>query len=157
MIRATAPAVSFTTSHRALMLRTNRPLLSADMTSVERYKAAWDEMPFHLIGSSRRQSFEWHWRCIYQLGIRSTNHMTKLRVVGNWAALFSFSYLTYISVYYSSFYHIYYQDWPEEFKRENARAYAQSKGSDVWASDGKFMKPYFHINPPLLTMTADDL
>ncbi|AAZ11052.1 cytochrome oxidase subunit VIII [Trypanosoma equiperdum] len=157
MIRRTAPAVSFTTSHRALMLRTNRPLLSADMHSLERFKVAWDEMPVHLIGASRKQSFEWYWKCMYQLGIRSTYRMTKSRVVMNWCAVFVFMYLTYISVCFSSFYHIYYQDWPEEFKRENARAYAQSKGSDVWAADGKFIKPYFHINPPMLTMTTEDL
>ncbi|KAG8344790.1 putative cytochrome c oxidase VIII (COX VIII) [Trypanosoma vivax] len=157
MIHRTTPAVSFTTSHRALMLRTNRPLLATDMHSVERYKEAWDELPFHLFGSSRKQAFEWHWKCMYQLGLRSTHHSTKLRVVMNWCALFAFLYLGSATAYYSSFYHIYYQDWPKEFKRENARSYAQSRGADVWAADGKFIRPYFHINPPMLTMTADDM
>ncbi|KEG12622.1 cytochrome c oxidase VIII (COX VIII) [Trypanosoma grayi] len=157
MLRRTCPAVSFTTSHRALMLRTSRPLLGGDMHSLERFKAAWDETPIHLLGASRKEAFEWHWKCMYQLGLRDTTRMTKLRVVMNWGALFSFLYLTYISVFYASFYHVYFEDWPEEFKRENARAYAQSKGGDVWAADGKFIRPYFHINPPMFTMTSDDL
>lgn len=157
MLRRTCPAVSFTASHRALMLNRSRPLLSADMHSIDRFKAAWDDIPLHLLGASHKERFEWHWRMMYQLGLRDTYRSTKMRTVLNWATLFSFVYLLYGSVYYTTFYHVYYQDWPEEFKRENAREYALAHGGDVWAGDGKFIRPYFHINPPMLTITEEDI
>ncbi|EPY37123.1 cytochrome c oxidase VIII (COX VIII) [Strigomonas culicis] len=157
MLRRTTPVVSFTTSHRALALRPSRTLLGGDMHSKDRYKAAWDDIPMHMLGWSRKRTFEWYWRATYQLGLRDTNRMTKLRSVINWAAAFSFLYVTYVSFFYSSIYHIYFEDWPEHFKRENARDYAVEHGGDVWAGDGKFIRPYFHINPPMLTMTEEDI
>lgn len=157
MLRRTNAAVSFATSQRALALTRSRPLLGGDMHSVDRFKAAWDDMPLHMIGYSLKQRYEWHWRMMYQLGLRDATRITKLRVVMNWATLFAFLYFGYISFFYTTIYHVYYQDWPEHFKREHAREYALSHGADVWAGDGKFIRPYFHINPPMLTMTEEDL
>ncbi|EPY43700.1 cytochrome c oxidase VIII (COX VIII) [Angomonas deanei] len=148
MLRRTTPVVSFTASHRALAMKPSRTLLSADMHSVDRYKAAWDEIPLHMLGWSRKQTYEWYWKAYYQLGLRDPSRMTKLRSLINWGAAFSFLYITYVSFFYATFYHIYMQDWPEHFKRENAREYALAHGGDVWAGDGKFIRPYFHINPP---------
>lgn len=157
MLRRTIPAVSFTASHRALMMRPSRPLMGGDMHSTDRFKAAWDDIPLHMLGASHKQVFEWYWRAMYQLGLRDPYRLTKLRSMINWAGFFSFLYLTYISFFYASFYHVYMMDWPEHFKRENARDYAVSHGHDVWAGDGKFIRPYFHINPPMLTMTEEDI
>lgn len=157
MLRRTAPAVSFTTSHRALMMKPSRALLSGDMHSVDRYKAAWDEIPMHMLGASRKEYFEWIWRCMYQLGLRDQYRFTKLRSVINWAGFFTGLYVFYNSMFFSSGYHIVYGDWPEYFKRENARDYAAAHGVDVWAADGKFIRPYFHLNAPMFTMTEDDI
>lgn len=157
MLRRTVPAVSFTTSHRALMMKPSRSLLSGDMHSSDRYKAAWDEIPMHMLGMSRKQSFEWAWRCMHQLGLRDQYRFTKARSVMMWAGGFCFLYLGYLSFWFAGPYHVYYSDWPEHWKRENSRDYAVAHGSDVWAGDGKFIRPYFHLNPPMFTMTEDDI
>lgn len=157
MLRRTIPAVSFTASHSALMMRTTRPVLGEDMHSVDRYKAAWDEIPMHMLGASTKQNYEWKWRDMYQLGLRNPYRFTKLRTVMNWVFIFVMGYSAYKTVGFSSFYHVYYQDWPEHFKRENSREFALAHGGDVWAGDGKFIRPYFHINPPMFTMTADEV
>ncbi len=156
MLRRTVPAVSFTTSHRALMYRANRPLLGKDLNSIERFKIAWDEMPLTMMGMSRKEQNAWHWKAMYQLGLRDVNRLTKGRVIFNWIYFVLFAYLG-INTFCMSFIYMPALGWPEHFKRENAREYARAHGGDVWAADGKFVRPYFHINPPMLTMTTDEL
>lgn len=157
MLRRTIPAVSFTVSHSALMMKPSRPLLGEDMHSSDRFKASWDEIPMTLLGASFKERYEWHWRCMYQLGLRDVYRFTKLRTVMNWVALLVFLYIGYVSFFFASVYHVYYMDWPEQFKRENAREYALAHGGDVYAGDGKFIRPYFHINPPMFTMTVEEM
>jgi hypothetical protein len=156
MLRRTVPAVSFTTSHRALMYRANRPLLGKDLNSIERFKAAWDETPATLLGCSRKEQMEWQWKAMYQLGLRDVNRWTKLRSVFNWIFLFLFAYAG-ANTFGMAFVVFPAIGLPDHFKRENAREYARAHGGDVWAADGKFVRPYFHINPPMLTMTTDEL
>jgi hypothetical protein len=160
MLRRTAPAVSFTTSHRALMYRANRPLLGKDMNSVERFKAAWDETPFTMLGMSRKEQNEWHWKAMYQLGLRDVNRWTKLRSISNWIFLFLFAYVG-SQTFFAMFIYMPIvggpSGMPDSWKREHSRESARARGSDVWAADGKFVRPYFHINPPMFTMTTDEL
>ena len=157
MLRRTAPAVSFTTSHRALMYRSNRPLLGGDMGSIERFKAAWDETPLTLMGASRKEATEWHFKAMYQLGIRDVSRFSKVRSVTNWIFAVILAYVGYNTIGITFFYYPAMGQWPEYGKRENAREYARAHGGDVWAADGKYIRPYFHINPPMFTMTTDEL
>lgn len=128
-----------------------------EMHSSDRFKAAWDDLPMHMMGFSHKECYEWYWRLMYQLGLRDCYRFTKIRCVLNWMCFFTYAYLFYLSAFFGTFYHVAFQDWPDYFKRENAREYALAHGADVWAGDGKFIRPYFHINPPMFTMTEEDL
>ena len=157
MMRRTIPAVSFTTSHRALMMKVSRPLLGGDLTSVERHKACWDEMPLTVMGFSRKEMCDYYWRCMFEYGIRDAHSMTKSQIIMNWIFLVVFTYWLYKTMYFPCIYYPIFQQWPEYMGMEQARAEAQSWGQDVWCPDGKFVKPYFHISPPMLTMTIEEL
>eukprot|EP00758_Cryptobia_borreli_P006912 Tbor_TRINITY_DN5222_c0_g1::TRINITY_DN5222_c0_g1_i1::g.16359::m.16359 len=157
MLKRTIPSVSFTASHRALMLRTNKPLLGHEMNSTERYKAAWDDIPFSMIGWSNKDTFAWYWRCLYDLGLRDNMRWTKIRHIGLYANLGICLFFLYKCYFVACIYYPVFGEFPEHMKKENSRAHAQSKGFDVWCADGKFLKPYFHISPPMLTMTAEEL
>lgn len=157
MIRRTTPAVSFTPSHRALMMRASRPLLSAEMTSHERLSAAWNEIPFTLMGMSKAQVFEWHWRIRYDLGLRDMKSFSKSRLYTFYIAIASCALLAYRILTIPLWVFPYNQAFPSYMLRDNSPEVARSYGQDVWCADGKFVTPYFHINPPMLTMTMDEL
>lgn len=157
MLRRTTPAVSFTASHRALMLRSNKPLLGHEMNSTERYKAAWDEIPLHTINWSRAEVFQWYWRCTYDLGLRDPAKFTKIRAMQTYG-FGVFFILASIELMYPNFYYMpMYQTMPDYIKREGSEARGKAWGVDVIAPDGKFIKPYFHISPPMFTMKLEDL
>ena len=152
----TVPAVSFTTSHRALAMKSSRMLYGKDMTSTERIRAAWDEMPFWQMHMSIADRHAWIWKERYELGLRDTNRNSKLKIcmyytlhVILWVNLFNWNY--------PLLHYIFKREWPSWMLRENSRAEAQRWGTDVYFADGKFTKPYFHINPPALTIKADEV
>lgn len=157
MLKRTAPAVSFTASHRALMMRTNKPLLGHDMSSTERYKTAWDEIPLTTIGWSRTEMYTFYWRCMYDLGLRDVMRLTKTRHMLLYVML-GLTCVTFYRVLYPNFiYFPIYQTFPEHYKKEGAMEHAKAQGIEVYCADGKFLKPYFHMSPPMLTMTTEDL
>lgn len=157
MIRRTAPAVSFTPSHRALMIRSSRPLLSGEMTSCERLRASWNEIPFTLWGLSKSENFAYHWRIRYDLGLRDMKTFSKLRLYWFYAAMIVCTAAFWRICLLALWTFPYYQAFPEYTTKEGAAEVAKSWGKDVWCADGKFVTPYFHINPPMLTMTMDEL
>lgn len=158
MLRRTVPAVSFTTSHRALMIRASRPLLAADMTSTDRFRAAWDETPWTRIQMSKQELWDWDFKARYQLGLRDNVRLTKFGYV--WFVLYFtlFVWLGVVELIWPSFYHAWYDVWPawlvsEEYNRKRAQAW----GRDIWCADGKFSTPYFHLVAPMFTMKVEDL
>ena len=158
MIRRTTPAVSFTTSHRALMLRSSRTLLGNEMNSTARVKAAWDEMPFNTWGFSNKQRFEWHWRCMFELGLRDTCRNTKSRQIFLAMIAIAMGYYVLNLIWPAYWYRIVFLKWPDKFANPDAgRQDARNKGYDVWCADGKFVRPFFHLNAPMFTMRIEDL
>eukprot|EP00744_Colponema_vietnamica_P004051 GILI01006107.1.p1 GENE.GILI01006107.1~~GILI01006107.1.p1 ORF type:complete len:167 (+),score=33.63 GILI01006107.1:30-503(+) len=157
MIRRTIPAVSFTPSHRALMIRVSKPLLSGEMNSNQRLRAAWNEIPFTTWFMSRAQVFEWHWRIRYDLGLRDMKTFTKARLYFSYVAYVACLLAVYKILSVNYYYFPVHQSFPEYMKRENSAEWAKAQGKEVWCADGKFVTPYFHINPPMLTMTMDEL
>ena len=155
-MQRTVPAVSFTTSHRAHAMKSSRMLFGKEMKSPERFKAAWDEMPFSQIGMSMAERHAWLWKQRFELGLRDTHRNSKSKIIG----MYVMTSLLTMGVFASSW-PIYcygvYRDWPYSMRRENSREYARRWGADVYYADGKFTKPVFHISPPMLTMTCDEL
>ena len=157
MLRRTAPAVSFTTSHMALMYKASRPLLGGDMTSSDLVKAAWDEMPIGNYHTSRKEVWAWLWKAKYELGIRNYYTHTKGRIIMNYVLYFFIGYCAYEYWYVLPFMLL--TDKPPWYAtRDHGAAYSKRKyGVDVWCADGKFVGPWIHINPPMLTMTVAEL
>ena len=157
MIRRTPPAVSFTPSHRALMMRSSKPLLGGhDMSGLERFKESWDEMPMHKFGWSRKEVWTWHWRCMYDLGLRDNNWNTKSRIYGFWIFFPMACYLVLFTVGIQLAY--LYNGVPEYMNKDNGPRNVKAWfGKEVWCADGKFSTPYFHIAPPMFTMKQEDL
>ena len=156
MLRRTA--VSFTVSHRALMMKTSKPLLSSDMTSTERLAAAWDETPWSRIQMSRQESWDWDFKARYQLGIRDNLRLTKVgaafRIV---FAICCFAWGI-PEIIWPSLYHFWFDVWPEWLiSEEYNRKRAQSWGKDIWCADGQFSTPFFHMVAPMLTCKVEDL
>lgn len=157
MLKRTSPAVSFSASHRALYLKTSRPLLGHDLHSSERYKIAWDEMPFTTFHWARKDIWNWDWRCRYEFGLRDDYRLTKCRTflmytVPVWALAMFYAY------YYPFLYLIAFDKAPDYCSREGGPAHAWKwYGKRVWAHDGKFIKPFYHINPPMLTISAEEV
>lgn len=157
MLKRTVPAVSFTTSHRALAIRSSRPLFGNEMNSTARFKAAWDELPMTGYGFSNKQRFEWARRQLYELGLRDQARSTKSRQVMLYVIGFMLVYLSMETSFWAC-YLVYYQTLPDRFKvPEVARQNARNMGVDVYCADGKFVRPYFHLNAPMFTMTVEDL
>jgi hypothetical protein len=156
MLKRTAPAVSFTTSHQALALKSSRMLLGHDMTSVERHKAAWDEMPWTTFFWSRKDQWNWDWRCRYELGIRCNYFTSKAKSYMAWSMV-PMALLCLWDMQWPIFVLIATDKPPAFMQRDHGEEYAKKFGKEVWGADGKFIKPYYHINPPMLTMTADEL
>eukprot|EP00331_Platyophrya_macrostoma_P033752 CAMPEP_0176436818 /NCGR_PEP_ID=MMETSP0127-20121128/18216_1 /TAXON_ID=938130 /ORGANISM="Platyophrya macrostoma, Strain WH" /LENGTH=102 /DNA_ID=CAMNT_0017820253 /DNA_START=126 /DNA_END=431 /DNA_ORIENTATION=+ len=102
------------------------------MNSVERFKAAWDETPATLLGCSRKEQMEWHYKAMYQLGLRDVNRWTKVRSVTNWIGAVLMAYWGLGTVGMAFFYFPATGSFPEHYKRENAREYARAHGGDVW-------------------------
>jgi hypothetical protein len=154
-MQRTTQRISFTTSHRALAMKSTRPVFGYDMTSIERYRAAWDELPFWQMNMTRKEQHAWLWKSRFELGLRDPMRLTKLRSIG--VTFMKLGGVLPLYLLWSIMEYVIYRDWPYNYRRENARAYAQRWGGDVWFADGKFAKPVFHINPPALTMTAEEL
>lgn len=157
MLRRTTPAVSFSVSHSALMYRASRPLLGGGMNSSQLVKAAWDEMPFTHIHTCRKDYWSWIWKAKYELGIRDHYRHTKIRIVTNYImagiCLYGMTTYVYWAIYVAA---VGKRPWYAE--RENATAYSKKRyGVDVWCADGKFLVPWTHINPPMLTITLAEL
>jgi hypothetical protein len=158
MLRSTVPRVSFTTSHMALMLRTTAPLLGGHgMHSIDRYKAAWDELPLTTFSMSRSEAFAWDWKCRYELGLRDTYRNSKM----TYAMLYCLWLLVPVLLYGYAWpfwgYHCWYGEVLPQYNRENGPAYSKQFGVEVWCADGKFVTPMYHINPPMFTMTVEEL
>ncbi len=157
MLKRTCPAVSFSASHRALYLKSNRPLLGGNLVSTERYRIAWDEMPFTIFHWAQKDKSTWDWRCRYEFGLRDDYRLTKIRTfamycVPVWAAG------NFYAFYYPFFYLIVTDKAPEYCSREGGPAHAwKYYGKKVWAADGKFLKPFYHINPPMMTITTEEV
>ena len=158
MLRSTVPRVSFTTSHMALMFRGSKPLLGGHgMHSEDRLKAAWDELPWTTFYMDRADAFAWDWKCRYELGLRDTYRTTKTNII-----LLKCMWIMIIIQLYGwiwpfwGWYAFMGEPYPQ-YNRENGEAYSKQYGVEVWCADGKFVTPFFHINPPMLTMTVDEL
>ena len=155
-MRRTIPADSFAPSSINLMLNRSRPLLSAEMNSHQRLAAAWNDMPFGFSGKARHELVAWDDKCRYELGIKRIHYQTK----GNWIMTSCgwFFALMCIINFISFPYRLAFFGLPEHLSREKGPAYAKATyGVDVWCADGKFIRPHFHISPPMFTMTADEL
>ena len=157
MLKRTAPAVSFTTSHRALMMRSSRPLLGHDLTSTERVKAAWDEMPVWLFNKNRKESMAWDWKCRYELGIRDNFEATKGKYWFIRGMFFLWIPLTVEFIGPQLYMAATGGLKPKRWSKEYGPTFAKKFGYEVFCADGKFVKPFFHICPPMFTMTADEL
>ena len=157
MLRRTIPSVSFTASHRALAMRTNRPLLGSEMNSVERFKAAWDDLPMTSINMSCAEQFSWFMKWRLQLGIRDIYKTTKAKWALKWFTTVLTVGIIWPASYLNAFLRFPLFGPSEDMSKEKSLQLARAYGYDVWAGDGKFLRPYFHINPPLLTMTTEDL
>jgi hypothetical protein len=155
-MQRTTPAISFTVSHRALMMKQNRPLLGAQAEYKVRMKACWDELPWTMQNMSIQQKWTYIWRCRFEFGVRNHGHFSKIRFVGvqvSWImGLLAIAY-----IFRPLGYFLIFQEFPWDCKRENSREVARQYGGDVIAGDGKFFRPFFHIHPPQFTMTTDDL
>ena len=155
-MQRTTQRVSFTTSHRALALKTTKMVFGNDMTSTERFRAAWDEMPVAQVQMSYAERHAWVWKMRYELGLRDTHRDSKVKTVFSYV-LAVLMCLNFFGWWWPVIEMIIWRQWPYEMRRENSREYARHFGSDVYFADGKFVKPVFHINPPALTMTADEI
>ena len=158
-MQRTAPAVSFTVSHRALAMRSNRALLGNNMTSWDRQKAAWSETPIHWAVLDFKGLREWVVRMTYELGLRDFERSNKFGCVMLYV-LMTWSICASAEVGSVFWYHIIYRTWPEHSGRNGMAGtveYGKKHGRAVWYADGKFTKPLYHINPPYFTMTADEL
>ena len=158
MLRSTVPRVSFTTSHMALMYKASKPILGGHgMHSVDRYKAAWDEIPFTTLTMSRAEAFAWDWKCRYELGLRDTYRTTKLTTI----VLYTMALLCPIMIYGFVppfwYYLAFKGEIPKQYSREYGPEYSKQFGVEVYCADGKFVVPFFHINPPMFTMTVEEL
>jgi hypothetical protein len=157
MLRKTTPAVSFTTSHMALMLRTSRPVFGKDMHSSHRYKAAWDEMPLGGLFMSRKDIWAWDWKCRFELGLGDAFRTTKVKMV-MFYCLWPIGTACAYGYIWPSFYHAIFQEVIPHMNRDNGVEYSkEAYGRDVWCADGKFVQPWVHINPPMFTMTTEEL
>ncbi len=157
-MRRSVPAISFTTSHRALMLRNSRPLMGKEMNSQERCKAAWDELPFSNWGFSNKQRMEWLQRMCFELGLRDMPRSNKVRQIFLAIWIIGALKLGYHFVWGAYLYRYIYWKFPDYMiDPEVARTDARNKGYDVWCSDGQFVRPFFHLNAPMFTMRVEDL
>jgi hypothetical protein len=155
-MQRTVPAVSFTTSHRALAMKSSRMLFGKDMTSTERFRAAWNEMPWSQIMMSIPERHAWVWKQTYELGLRDTNRNSKSKIIG----LYIGQVCVFVSMYLVTqpvWRYVIDREWPLHMQLGHERENARRWGADVYFADGKFQKPVFHINPPALTMTADEV
>lgn len=157
MLRATTSRVSFTTSHTALMVRSSKPLLGSDVHSHMRAKGAWDEMPFCSWFMSRSEWWAWDWKCRYELGIRDLYKTQK------WTYMLLycmpvFMAINFYGLVFPPLYHVVYGEIVPWMNRDNGVEYSKRVyGFDVWCADGKFVQPFWHINPPMFTMKQEDL
>lgn len=158
MLKRTNPAVSFSASHRALYLRSSRPILGGDLHSYDRFKIAWNEMPTTVFHWARKDIWNYDWRVRYEFGLRDDYMLTKCRsyfmyCVPIWAAGMFYAYYT------PFFYLILYDKPPEYCNRENGPAHAKKYyGKEVFCADGKFRTSgLYHINPPMFTISAEEV
>jgi hypothetical protein len=139
------------------MIKSSRPLLGGHgKTSVQLQREAWEETPLTMLTWSKKDAYKWELRRRHELGIRDTYSRSKLCYSGYAIAtgIIIFGLTTYA---YIPFLMIFTQKIPEYYNSENGVANAKRWGIDVWCADGKFLKAYFHINPPMLTITADEI
>jgi hypothetical protein len=142
------------------MLKNTRPLLGADMTSVERYKAIWDEIPLTTINMSRKESYAYYMRALHSLGVRDALKLSKSRWALRYVFLGSMLFLWPVSAgnYYYRAAIFGKETLPKEWTDIKAGQEAGKRlGNPVWAADGKFYRPYFHMAPPMFTMKQEDL
>ena len=158
MLRSTVPRVSFTTSHMALMLKTSKPILGGHgMHSDDRHKAAWDEMPVTTVHMDRKDQFAYDWKCRYELGLRDLTSITKLQTVMVWVTWVLIFWMSYGLMWPFWGYMAIWGGVPPQYSREHGVEYSKQFGVEVWCADGKFVTPFFHINPPMFTMTVEEL
>ena len=157
MLKSTKPAVSFTTSHMALMMRSSRPVFGKDMHSRARYQAAWDEMPLGGLFMSRKDIWAWDWKCRYELGLGDGWRTTKIKNVMYYSLPFICT-MCFYGYPWAGLYHALFQEMLPHMNRDNGVKYSKENyGRDVWCADGKFVQPWVHINPPMFTMTTEEL
>eukprot|EP00760_Papus_ankaliazontas_P032233 PhM_4_TR5705/c0_g10_i1/m.94714 len=156
-MRRTLPAVSFAPTHVNLMMRSSKPLLANEMDSYQRLAACWNDLPFSFTGNAKYEFCQWDDKCRYELGIRRIQHMTKAHWLGM-NLLWFVGFLSFLEVGYLMPYMLFMNKGPDNLSRDNGPAYSKRVyGVDVWCADGKFIRPFFHMVPPMFTMTADEL
>jgi hypothetical protein len=142
----------------ALMLKTSRPILGGHgMHSEDRFKAAWDEMPLTTLNMSRKEAFAWDWKCRYELGLRDTLASTKINTIILWVMWALCPIMLYGFAWPFYGHHVWYGETLPQYSREHGVEYSKQFGVEVYCADGKFVTPFFHINPPLFTMTVEEL
>ena len=158
MMKRTVPAISFHPSSINLMLRVSKPVLSAEMDSITRMQASWNELPFNFTGASKAEMVAWDDKRTYELGLRRVYYFTKqnwiMMNVTWFLAILLFSEFNYFPIWMA----YYAGDGPTHLKRENGKEWTKKTyGIEVYCADGKFIRPHFHMTPPMFTMTADEL
>eukprot|EP00759_Apiculatamorpha_spiralis_P021009 PhF_6_TR2613/c1_g1_i1/m.4411 len=157
-MRRTIPAVSFHSSSINLMIKNSRPLLAADMNSIQRARASWNELPFWFVGKPKMDQFDWHNRTIWELGLRRIQQLTKTRWIAKnlgWScALLAFLDWGHIVLTLPASGGV----WINRHSREHGVEWAKKNfGAEVWCADGKFVRPHYHMTPPMFTMTVEEL
>ena len=159
MYRLTRPSISFAASSILLKERLNHPVLSADMLTTDRLYAIWDDLPWTLTGKSNHEKIEWIRFATYELGVRRYAYGT---TKGFWLFMNLFWAVAIFCILDSGWLHLYYAysggqhlahlslDYGTEFTQK-------WHGIDVYCADGKFVRPFFHLFPPMYTMTLEDI
>ena len=159
MYRLTRPAISFSASSILLKERLITPLLSSEMHSDDRLCAIWDDLPWTFVGQKPYKFIEWTNFTTYELGVRRHSYgSTKAHwIMMNlaWALLiFTFFEGGWLPAYYAFSGGVPLERHSVDYGTEFSQKW---HGVDVYCADGKYVRPFFHIFPPMYTMTVDDL
>eukprot|EP00009_Paramoeba_aestuarina_P005288 CAMPEP_0201521704 /NCGR_PEP_ID=MMETSP0161_2-20130828/15729_1 /ASSEMBLY_ACC=CAM_ASM_000251 /TAXON_ID=180227 /ORGANISM="Neoparamoeba aestuarina, Strain SoJaBio B1-5/56/2" /LENGTH=119 /DNA_ID=CAMNT_0047920387 /DNA_START=171 /DNA_END=530 /DNA_ORIENTATION=+ len=107
----------------------------------------------------RYKEIEWHNYATFELGLRRVMYSTsKMRWI-----MMNVAYCLMLLILFDQCWQLVYHAWtkngvPEQWSIEHGKEFSKKwHGIDVWCADGKFYRPFFHMFPPMYTMTVDEL
>eukprot|EP00008_Paramoeba_atlantica_P005436 CAMPEP_0201489934 /NCGR_PEP_ID=MMETSP0151_2-20130828/24268_1 /ASSEMBLY_ACC=CAM_ASM_000257 /TAXON_ID=200890 /ORGANISM="Paramoeba atlantica, Strain 621/1 / CCAP 1560/9" /LENGTH=130 /DNA_ID=CAMNT_0047875681 /DNA_START=175 /DNA_END=567 /DNA_ORIENTATION=- len=128
------------------------------MDSYERMYACYNDLPFTWLHKAPYEAVQWDDRRVYELGLVRWNYGTSKLVWIMMNFMWFLVVVLFVDLNYIVLYLPIFNRLPEHLDSTYGKEWSKKVyGAEVWAADGKFLRPFFHLTPPMYTMTVEEM